>query len=150
DDMALAIQPGGTVGIVGRSGCGKSTLLKVVMRLVHPDGGRVQLKGVPLEEGSREAISRLSGHVGQTPFLFAGPNEENVCYASAQANMPEDIRWAAEKACLHEEILMMPEGYATQVAERGVILSGGQRQRLSLARVFLRDPPILILDEATS
>jgi ATP-binding cassette subfamily B protein len=104
DGASLTVHPGETVGIVGRSGCGKSTLLKVLMRLVHPCGGRVRLKGVPLEEVSREAIS----------------------------------------------IQMMPDGYATAVAERGHNLSGGQRQRLALARVFLLDPPVLILDEATS
>jgi ATP-binding cassette subfamily B protein len=150
DGVSLVVHAGETVGIVGRSGCGKSTLLKVLMRLVHPCGGRAFLKGVPLEEVSREAISQLIGYVGQMPFMFAGTIEENIAYGCVARYLPEDLRRAAQRACIHDEVLMMPEGYATQVAERGQNLSGGQRQRLALARVFLQDPPILILDEATS
>jgi ATP-binding cassette subfamily B protein len=150
EDVSLSIWPGETIGIVGRSGGGKSTLIKVLMRLVHPAGGRVFIKGVPLEEVSREAISRLVGYVGQAPFMFAGTIEENICYGSFAPCLPEEIRLAAERACLHDEIMMMPSGYATKVAEGGRNLSGGQKQRLALARIFLKDPPILILDEATS
>jgi ATP-binding cassette subfamily B protein len=150
DGTSLTVRSGETIGIVGRSGCGKSTLLKVLMRLVHPMGGKVQIKGVPLDEVSREAISRLIGYVGQAPFMFAGTIEENIAYGCASAYLPEDIRRAAQRACIHDEIMLMPEGYKTQVAERGANLSGGQRQRLALARVFLQDPAVLILDEATS
>jgi ATP-binding cassette subfamily B protein len=150
DDVSFAVYPGETIGIVGRSGCGKSTLIKVVTRLVHPSAGRVLLKGVPLEEVSREAISRLVGYVGQSPFMFAGTIEENITYGCSGPFLPEDIRRAALRASIHDEILRMPEGYDTLVAERGQNLSGGQRQRLALARVFLQDPPVLILDEATS
>jgi ATP-binding cassette subfamily B protein len=149
-DVSLAIHPGETVGIVGRTGCGKSTLLKVMIRLLHPTGGRVFLKGVPLEEVSREAISKLVGYVGQAPFMFAGTIEENITYGCTGPFLPEEVRRAAQRACIHEEIMRMPEGYAAEVAERGQNLSGGQRQRLALARVFLKDPPVLILDEATS
>ena len=149
-DVSLVIHPGETVGIVGRTGCGKSTLIKVLMRLIHPNGGRVYLKGVPLEDVSREAISRLIGYVGQAPFMFAGTIEENITYGCPGFYLPEDIRLAAQRACIHDEIMAMPEGYATVVAERGQNLSGGQKQRLALARVFLKDPPVLILDEATS
>jgi ATP-binding cassette subfamily B protein len=120
------------------------------MRLVHPKAGQVFLKGVPLEDVSRQAISRLIGYVGQSPFMFAGTIEQNICYGCTITPLPEEVRQAAQRACIHDEILLMPEGYATQVAERGQNLSGGQRQRLALARVFLQDPPILILDEATS
>jgi ATP-binding cassette subfamily B protein len=150
DDLSLAIRRGETVGIVGRTGCGKTTLVRVLMRLVHPRGGRVLLKGVPLEDVSRQAISRLIGYVGQSPFMFAGTIEQNICYGCVAPSLPEEIRLAAQRACIHEEIMLMPEGYATLVAERGQNLSGGQKQRLALARVFLQDPPILILDEATS
>jgi ATP-binding cassette subfamily B protein len=110
----------------------------------------VLLKGVPLEDVSRQAISRLIGYVGQSPFMFAGTIEQNICYGCTIACLPEEIRLAAQRACIHEEIMLMPEGYATLVAERGQNLSGGQKQRLALARVFLQDPPILFLDEATS
>ncbi len=146
----LKIRSGETVGVVGRSGCGKSTLVKVLMRIVHPCGGKVSLKGMPLEEVSRHAISHLIGYVGQSPFLFAGTIEDNITYGSTATHLPEDVREAARRACIHDEIMEMPDGYTTELAERGANLSGGQRQRIALARIFLKDPPILILDEATS
>jgi ATP-binding cassette subfamily B protein len=145
----MEIYPGETVGIAGPSGCGKSTWLKVLMRLLHPSEGRVWLKGVPLEEASRETISHLIGYVGQSPFVFAGTVEENITYGAARW-LPEDVRRAARLAGIHDEIMATPDGYDAPVAERGQNLSGGQRQRIALARVFLQDPPILILDEATS
>ncbi len=149
-DISLKVQPGETIGVVGRSGCGKSTLIKVVMRIVHPCAGRVFLKGIPLEEVSREALSQLIGYVGQSPFLFSGTVEENIRYGYDGHCLPEDIRRAAQRACIHDEIMAMPHGYETMLAERGANLSGGQRQRIALARIFLKDPPVLILDEATS
>lgn len=145
----LVIHPGETIGVAGKSGCGKSTWLKVLMRLLHPRNGRVWLMGVPLEEVSREVISRLIGYVGQNPFIFSGTIEENITYGSS-AHLPEDVVRAAKMACIHEEIMLMPDGYQNAVAERGANLSGGQRQRIALARVFLQNPPILVLDEATS
>jgi ATP-binding cassette subfamily B protein len=104
---------------------------------------------VPLETISREAIGDLIGYVGQNPFVFAGTIAENISYGREDANLDE-IQCAAEMACIHDEILEMPGGYQAHVAERGQNLSGGQRQRLALARVFLKNPPILILDEGTS
>jgi ATP-binding cassette, subfamily B, bacterial len=149
DGIDLEIYPGETVGIAGKTGCGKSTLLKVLMRLLHATRGRAWLKGVPLEEVSRETISHLIGYVGQNPFIFAGTVEENICYGATKW-LPEDVRRAAQLAEIHDDILAMPDKYDSPVAERGQNLSGGQRQRIALARVFLLDPPILILDEATS
>jgi len=149
DRVSLEIHAGETVGIAGRSGCGKSTLLKVLMRLLHPTRGQVWVKGVPLSEVSRETISHLIGYVGQNPFVFAGTIEENICYGAARW-LPEDVRRAAERAGIHEEIMAMPDRYDSPVAEKGENLSGGQKQRIALARLFLQDPPILILDEATS
>jgi ATP-binding cassette subfamily B protein len=146
---SLVVRHGETLGVAGRSGSGKSTWLRVLLRLVHPSGGRAVLGGVPLEYVSREAIGRLIGYVGQTPFLFAGTIAENIAYGCEAAD-PGAIERAARLACLHEEILAMPGGYQAVVAERGQNLSGGQKQRLALARVFLKDPPILVLDEATS
>jgi ATP-binding cassette, subfamily B, bacterial len=146
----LQIYPGETIGVVGRSGCGKSTLIKVLTRVVHPCGGSVFLKGMPLEEVSRETIAQLIGYVGQSPFVFSGTVEENILYGYHGPCLPEVIHEAARRACIHDEVLAMPHGYATMIAERGANLSGGQRQRLALARIFLKDPPILILDEATS
>jgi ATP-binding cassette subfamily B protein len=151
DGMSVCVRRGETLGVAGRSGGGKSTWLKVLMRLVHPTAGRVRVRGVPLEKVSRETLARLVGYVGQSPFVFAGTVEENITYGCGGGSVPrEDVIRAARKAGLHDEILAMPAGYATQLAERGANLSGGQRQRLALARVFLLDPPILVLDEATS
>jgi ATP-binding cassette subfamily B protein len=147
--ISLAIDRGERVGIAGRSGSGKSTWIKVLLRLIHPSGGRLRLGGVPLGEVSRESIGRLIGYVGQNPFVFAGTIGENIAYGIEDAT-PEAVRRAAELACIHDEVLAMPGGYEAPVAERGQNLSGGQRQRLALARLFLKDPPILILDEATS
>jgi ATP-binding cassette subfamily B protein len=119
------------------------------MRLLHPPTGDVWLKGVPLAEASRETIAQLIGYVGQNPFVFSGTIEDNITYGAAKY-LPEDVARAAKLACIHDEILAMPDGYRTTVAERGANLSGGQRQRIALARVFLHNPPILVLDEATS
>jgi ATP-binding cassette subfamily B protein len=147
--VSMAIQHGETIGVVGRSGCGKSTWLRVLMRLAHPGRGRVLIGHVPLEQISREAIGRLIGYVGQYPFVFAGTIAENIAYGIGGVSS-DDIARAARAAHLHAEIGLMPGGYGAEVAERGQNLSGGQRQRLALARVFLKNPPILILDEGTS
>jgi ATP-binding cassette, subfamily B, bacterial len=149
-DVNFEIRAGQTVGVVGRSGGGKSTLIKVLMRVVHPCEGRVWLKGQPLETVSRYAISQLIGYVGQAPFIFSGTVEENIKYGCKRRCSPDDIRRAARQACIYDEIMAMPDGFATLLAERGANLSGGQKQRIALARIFLKDPPILILDEATS
>jgi len=148
--IGLQIHKGETIGVVGRSGCGKSTLIKVVTRIVHPCAGRVFVMGMPLEEVSRDMIGQLIGYVGQSPFVFSGTVEENIIYGYQGPCLPELVHRAAQRACLHDEIMAMPQGYATKIAERGANLSGGQRQRLALARIFLKDPPLLILDEATS
>ncbi len=149
DGVNLTIHAGETIGVAGRSGCGKSTWLKVMMRLTHPASGNVRLGGVPIDSVSREAIGRLIGYVGQNPFVFAGTIAENIAYGSEGAT-EEEIRRSARMACIHQEITAMPGGYSASVSERGQNLSGGQRQRLALARVFLKNPPILILDEGTS
>ncbi|MGE0133480.1 MAG: ABC transporter ATP-binding protein [Blastocatellales bacterium] len=149
DGVSVAIKHGETIGVAGRSGSGKSSWLRVLLRLAHPSGGRLRIGGVSIESVSREAIGRLIGYVGQTPFLFSGTVEENIAYGCEAASI-SDIHHAARMANIHEEIMNMPGGYQAWVAERGQNLSGGQRQRLALARVFLKNPPILILDEATS
>ncbi len=149
DGVNLTIYAGETIGVAGRSGCGKSTWLKVMMRLTHPSSGRVALGGVPIDSVSREAIGDLIGYVGQNPFVFSGTIAENIAYGREDAT-EDEIRRAARMGCIHDEIMAMPGGYNAAVAERGQNLSGGQRQRLALARVFLKNPPILILDEGTS
>jgi ATP-binding cassette subfamily B protein len=147
--LSMVIRHGETIGVAGRTGCGKTTWLRTLMRLVHPTGGTALIGGVLLESISREAIGRLVGYVGQNPFVFAGSIAANIAYGCPDAT-PEQIRRAAEKACIHDEITRMPGGYKARVAERGQNLSGGQRQRIALARIFLKNPPILILDEGTS
>jgi ATP-binding cassette subfamily B protein len=149
DGVTLAVRHGETLGVAGRSGSGKTTWLRALLRLVHPTGGRVLIGGVPVEAVSREAIGRLVGYVGQQPFIVAGTVAENIAYGCDGAT-EEEVRRAAKRACIHDEIEDMPHGYDSPVAERGANLSGGQRQRLALARVFLKNPPILILDEGTS
>jgi ATP-binding cassette subfamily B protein len=147
--VSLVIHHGETLGVAGRSGGGKSTWLRVLLRLTHPCGGRAWLGGVPLESVSRESIGRLVGYVGQSPFVFAGTIAENIAYGSDPVAAAE-IEQAARMACLHDDIRAMPGGYQARVAERGQNLSGGQKQRIALARVFLKNPPILVLDEGTS
>jgi ATP-binding cassette subfamily B protein len=145
----LEIRHGETIGVAGRSGCGKTTWLKVLLRLIHATGGRVHLAGQPLESISRGTIGELIGYVGQSPFIFCGTIAENIAYGCGDVAQ-EAIERAARLAHIHDEILGMSHGYDTKVTERGQNLSGGQRQRLALARIFLKDPPILILDEGTS
>jgi ATP-binding cassette, subfamily B, bacterial len=147
--LSVVIRHGETIGVAGRSGCGKTTWLRALMRLVHPCGGSATLGCVPLERVSRKAIGELVGYVGQNPFVFAGTVAQNIAYGCDKATNAE-IRRAAEMACIHDEIMLMPGGYKTRVVERGQNLSGGQKQRIALARIFLKNPPILILDEGTS
>ncbi len=149
DGVSLSVRYGEMIGVAGRSGSGKSTWLKCLLRLIHPCGGTVVVGGAPLDAVSRADIAKLIGYVGQNPFVFSGTIAENIAYGNGRVT-PEDIRRAAELANLHEEILAMPGGYDAPVLERGSNLSGGQRQRLALARILLKNAPILVLDEATS
>ncbi|MEY2562212.1 MAG: ATP-binding cassette, subfamily bacterial [Verrucomicrobiota bacterium] len=149
DGVTLAIRQGETIGIAGRSGSGKSTWLRCVLRLLHPTSGQVLLGGVPIGVLSREDIGRSIGYVSQTPFVFSGSVRENIAYGCGEVTL-EQVTQAAQQAHIHDEILEMPKGYDSPLNERGGNLSGGQRQRLALARMFLKNPPILILDEGTS
>ena len=147
--LTLEIRQGQTIGIAGRSGSGKSTWLRCVLRLIHPASGEVLLGGVPIGVLSREDIGKSIGYVSQVPFVFSGTVSENIAYGCGATSL-DKIQDAARQAHIHEEILQMPNGYETALTERGGNLSGGQRQRIALARMFLKNPPVIILDEGTS
>jgi len=123
--------------------------LRCVLRLIHPASGEVLVGGVPIGVLSREDIGKTIGYVSQVPFVFSGTVAENISYGCGNVSA-EQIHDAAKQAYIHEEILQMPRGYDTTLTERGGNLSGGQRQRIALARMFLKNPPVLILDEGTS
>lgn len=151
DDVSLEIARGETIGFAGPSGSGKSTLLKVLMRLTHPVSGSASLGGVAIEHTSRDAIGRAVAYVGQNPYVFSGTVAENIVYGTDVPPHDQDqIRRAAEHAGIHDEVMAMPDGYQTVLHQRGQNLSGGQRQRIAIARAFLKDAPLLILDEGTS
>ncbi|MEO1575656.1 MAG: ABC transporter ATP-binding protein, partial [Pseudomonadota bacterium] len=149
DDITLDIAPGQTVGFVGPTGSGKSTIIKLLLRFYDPVSGTVSLDGQPIDRYRVDDVRRQIGLVSQDVFLFQGSVAENIAYGRDEADL-EAIRAAADAAEATEFIERLPEGFDTLIGERGQKLSGGQRQRLSIARALLKDPPILILDEATS
>jgi ATP-binding cassette subfamily B multidrug efflux pump len=147
DGVTLTIAASKTVAIVGHTGCGKSTLVSLIPRLMDPTSGRVSIDGVDLRRLSPAALRRKIGYVPQETFLFSASIAENIAFGVDKAT-DEEIRRAAELAGLATDIEGFPEGYATRVGERGVTLSGGQKQRTAIARALLRNPRILILDDA--
>jgi ATP-binding cassette subfamily B protein len=149
DGVDLKIDLGETIGVAGPSGSGKSTWLKLLLRLIHPTGGRLFLGGEPIKAISREDIGKLIGYVSQTPFVFAGTIADNIAYGCGRVTR-EQVEVAARKANIYDDILQIPGGFDANLNERGTNLSGGQRQRIAIARIFLKNPLIWILDEATS
>jgi ATP-binding cassette subfamily B protein len=148
-DIDVAVEGGTTVGVVGPTGAGKSTLLKLLPRLYDVDEGAVSIDGQDVREVSLESLRSAIGYVSQEPFLFYGTVAENIRYGTFDATEAE-VEAAAGRAQAREFIRNLPDGFDTLVGERGVKLSGGQRQRLAIARTMLKDPDLLILDEATS
>jgi ATP-binding cassette subfamily B protein len=148
-DFDLRIAAGTTVALVGTTGAGKSTVLKLLLGLIRPLSGSIEIDGKPLAAYDGQALRRQIGWVGQDVFLFDGSVRDNIAYARPDASDAE-VESAARAAEAHEFIIALPDAYATRIGERGQMLSGGQRQRLSIARALLKDPPILLLDEATS
>ncbi len=148
-DINITIAPGETIAVVGQTGSGKSTLMKLLLRFYSPGSGSLKLDGTDLTEFKIPDLRKAFGLVSQDVFLFHGTVAENIAYGRPGASQP-DIEAAAKAAEAHEFILQLPQAYDTIVGERGQKLSGGQRQRVSIARAVLKDPPVLILDEATS
>ncbi|MBO5253586.1 MAG: ABC transporter ATP-binding protein [Clostridia bacterium] len=149
EDISLKVEPGEYIAVVGHSGVGKTTLCALVSRLYDVCGGTLLIDGRNIKDYKMASLRRQIGVVEQNTYLFAGTVAENIAYGTVGATR-EEIVEAAKRANAHEFIEKLPNGYDTYVGERGVLLSGGQRQRISTARVFLKDPPIVIFDEATS
>lgn len=148
-DFSLEIPAGQTVGLVGATGSGKTTLINLLLRFYQPQSGQLTLDGQSLESLTLESLRHEIGLVSQSTFLFHGTVRENIAYGSFDATDAQ-IEAAARASEAHDFIMALPQGYETIVGERGQTLSGGQQQRLSIARVLLKDPRLLILDEATS
>jgi ATP-binding cassette, subfamily B, bacterial MsbA len=148
-DFSLDVKAGEVISLVGHSGGGKTTVVNLLLRFYRQKSGRILLDGVPIEEIPLSTLRRQIGLVQQETFLFSGTLRDNIGYANPHATT-EQIMDAARVACAHDFIMQLPKGYRTEVGERGVKLSGGQRQRIAIARALLRDPSILIFDEATS
>ena len=145
----LHIRPGECLAVVGPTGGGKTTMCQLIPRFYDVCGGSITVDGTDIRTVTQHSLRRNIGILQQDVFMFAGTVRENIRYGRPDAT-DEEIEEAAKRAEIHQEILAMPDGYDSYIGERGVMLSGGQKQRISIARVFLKNPKVLILDEATS
>ena len=148
-DISLNIDRGQVIGVAGPSGSGKSSWIKVLLRLLHHEGGRIYVDGKSLGSLDRAELAEMFGYVGQNPFVFSGTIAENIAYGCGKPSLDE-VKRAATQANLHDDIEELLGGYHALITERGQNLSGGQRQRISIARALLKSTPFLIFDEATS
>ncbi len=149
DDITLHVKGGESVAIVGQSGGGKTTLCSLIPRFYEVESGSIRIDGTDIRDVTKDSLRRSIGIVQQDVFIFADTIRENIRYGRPDAT-DREIEEAARRAEIQDDILAMPDGFDTYVGERGVRLSGGQKQRISIARIFLKNPKILILDEATS
>jgi ATP-binding cassette subfamily B protein len=149
EDVTFEVDGGETLALVGPTGAGKSTVLKLLLRMYDVDEGTISIDDQDLRDVTIPSLRQAIGYVSQDTFLFYGTVEENITYGTFDADREEVVE-AATMAEAHQFITNLPDGYDTEVGERGVKLSGGQRQRISIARAILKDPDILVLDEATS
>jgi len=148
-DINFSVEGGETLALVGPTGAGKSTVLKLLLRMYDVDSGSIQIDGQDVASVTLRSLRQAIGYVGQSSYLFYGTVRENIAYGTFDAT-DEEITEAAKAAEAHAFIQNLPDGYDTMVGERGVKLSGGQRQRITIARAVLKDPDVLVLDEATS
>ncbi|RAP39717.1 ABC transporter [Rhodovulum viride] len=149
DGIELTVRPGETVALVGPSGAGKTTVMQLILRFYDPQEGRVLFDGADLRDLGREAFRSRLALVPQDPAIFAASARENIRFGRPGATDAE-VEAAARAAAAHDFLTALPQGYDTEVGERGLMLSGGQKQRVAIARAILRDAPVLLLDEATS
>ena len=149
DHISFNVPKGKTIALVGPSGGGKTTICHLLPKFYHPDAGKICIDGTDIEDITMQSLRENIGIVQQDVFLFSGTFAENIAYGKKDAT-EEEIVEAAKKANIYDYIMSLPDQFETQIGERGIRLSGGQKQRLSIARVFLKNPSILILDEATS
>lgn len=147
--MSFMINAGETVALVGPSGAGKTTISSLIPRFYDVESGHITIDGIDVRDMTKESLRKQIGIVQQDVFLFTGTLRDNIAYGKLDAT-DEEIELAAKRAHMTDFIKELPDGYETQVGERGLKLSGGQKQRIAIARMFLKNPPILILDEATS